>query len=149
MTNENHFKNIKSLVQVLREEEIRQLTIGSTPYDHWRVELYDTDIQYYNRWNEVLIPAGILQAPIVSPNLPAYMNFGGLGSWIGSTIINAIDEEGQIFDANYAMVRWWTNSTWSKYTPYKENLVSYYDSIIPGSLVSFLLKLSVLNTFCV
>jgi endothelin-converting enzyme len=51
--------------------------------------------QLYNPWNELMVPAGIMQFPVFDKKLPMYMNFGSMGSILAHELINAIDNIGK------------------------------------------------------
>lgn len=63
---------------------------------------------YYNpSKNEIVFPAGILQAPFFDEHVDAAMNYGGFGAVIGHELIHAFDDEGSQFDAEGNLKNWW------------------------------------------
>ena len=64
---------------------------------------------YYNPLNnEIVFPAGILQAPFFDPEASDAENYGGIGVVIGHELTHGFDDQGCNFDANGNMVNWWT-----------------------------------------
>lgn len=64
---------------------------------------------YYNpSKNEIVFPAGILQAPFFDEHVDAAMNYGGFGAVIGHELIHAFDDEGSKFDDEGNLKSWWT-----------------------------------------
>lgn len=64
---------------------------------------------YYNPMNnEIVFPAGILQAPFFDPESSDAENYGGIGVVIGHELTHGFDDQGCNFDADGNMANWWT-----------------------------------------
>lgn len=64
---------------------------------------------YYNpSINEIVFPAGILQAPFFDEHVEVGLNYGGFGAVIGHELIHAFDDQGSKFDAEGNLKNWWT-----------------------------------------
>ena len=64
---------------------------------------------YYNPLNnEIVFPAGILQAPFFDPESSDAENYGGIGVVIGHELTHGFDDQGSLFDPNGNMENWWT-----------------------------------------
>ncbi|KAI1321652.1 hypothetical protein EDD11_003132 [Mortierella claussenii] len=61
--------------------------------------------------NQVVFPAGILQAPFFHAENPEYVNYGGIGFVAGHEITHGFDDRGHLFDAEGRMQNWWSNAT--------------------------------------
>ncbi|KAF9361854.1 hypothetical protein BGX26_011078 [Mortierella sp. AD094] len=61
--------------------------------------------------NQIVFPAGILQAPFFHTENPEYVNYGGIGVVAGHEIAHGFDDRGHLFDAEGRMDNWWTNTT--------------------------------------
>ena len=134
----DHVANVKKLVPIRISEDRRKLNNELNPTDDWKLEMYDTHVEYNARWNEVIIPAGLIQEPLFAPGYPAYMNFGGLGTWIGIASVRAIGETGQVLDSNNNVVNWWTQKTWEDYDALKQTMIDFYNYTTPiGIVISF------------
>lgn len=65
---------------------------------------------YYNpSKNEIVFPAGILQAPFFDEKVDAALNYGGFGAVIGHELTHAFDDQGSKFDADGNLKNWWTD----------------------------------------
>jgi putative endopeptidase len=64
---------------------------------------------YYSQLrNEIVFPAGILQAPFFDPNGDPAINYGGMGAVIGHEMTHGFDDQGAKFDAQGNLKNWWT-----------------------------------------
>ena len=90
---------------------------------------------YYNPLNnEIVFPAGILQAPFFDPNSSDAENYGGIGVVIGHELTHGFDDQGRIFDANGNMTNWWTEEDAVEFTKLANGLVEQYSEVevLPG-----------------
>lgn len=68
-----------------------------------------TSNAYYNPLlNEIVFPAGILQAPAFDVNAVDAVNYGAIGVVIGHEISHGFDDEGSQYDATGRLNNWWT-----------------------------------------
>jgi endothelin-converting enzyme/putative endopeptidase len=69
-----------------------------------------TSNAYYNPLlNEIVFPAGILQAPAFDVNATDAVNYGAIGVVIGHEISHGFDDQGAQFDAQGRLKNWWTD----------------------------------------
>ncbi|MDE6098538.1 MAG: M13 family metallopeptidase [Muribaculaceae bacterium] len=90
---------------------------------------------YYNPLaNEIVFPAGILQAPFFDPEASDAENYGGIGVVIGHEMTHGFDDQGCNFDADGNMVNWWTAEDAAAFAEKTQGLVSQFDAveILPG-----------------
>lgn len=90
---------------------------------------------YYNPLNnEIVFPAGILQAPFFDPNASDAENYGGIGVVIGHELTHGFDDQGSQFDANGNMVNWWTPEDAAAFEALTQGLVNQYSAVevLPG-----------------
>lgn len=71
------------------------------------VHAYITNARYNVRANQILIPAGISQAPILFPDTPSYLTYGGLGFVAGHDITHGFDSNGRKFNNDRQYKDWW------------------------------------------
>lgn len=90
---------------------------------------------YYNPLNnEIVFPAGILQAPFYDPNSSDAENYGGIGVVIGHELTHGFDDQGRIFDASGNMTNWWTEEDAVEFEKLANGLVEQYSAVevLPG-----------------
>lgn len=90
---------------------------------------------YYNPLNnEIVFPAGILQAPFFDPNASDAENYGGIGVVIGHEMTHGFDDQGCNFDADGNMVNWWTAEDAQKFAEMTHGLVAQFNEVevLPG-----------------
>lgn len=64
---------------------------------------------YYNPlFNEIVLPAGILQPPYFYPLGDDAVNYGGIGMIIGHEMTHGFDDQGRLYDARGNLRNWWT-----------------------------------------
>lgn len=69
-----------------------------------------TSNAYYNpSLNEIVFPAGILQAPAFSMATTDAVNYGAIGVIIGHEISHGFDDQGAQYDAQGRLKNWWTD----------------------------------------
>lgn len=68
---------------------------------------------YYNPpGNEIVFPAGIMQAPVFyDPSVPKYLLYGSFGAVAGHELSHAFDSTGRNYDQNGNYTDWWDDST--------------------------------------
>ncbi len=91
---------------------------------------------YYNPVaNEIVFPAGILQAPFFSPEASDAENYGGIGVVIGHELTHGFDDQGRLFDAEGNMTDWWTPEDAEKFAKLANGLVEQFSAveIMPAS----------------
>lgn len=90
---------------------------------------------YYNPMaNEIVFPAGILQAPFFDINSSDAENYGGIGVVIGHEMTHGFDDQGCNFDADGNMVNWWTPEDAQAFKTMTQGLVAQFDEVevLPG-----------------
>lgn len=90
---------------------------------------------YYNPLaNEIVFPAGILQAPFFDPEASDAENYGGIGVVIGHEMTHGFDDQGCLFDADGNMIGWWTEEDTQKFNEKTRRLVDQFNEVevLPG-----------------
>ena len=90
---------------------------------------------YYNPVaNEIVFPAGILQAPFFDPQASDAENYGGIGVVIGHELTHGFDDQGSQFDPDGNMVNWWTAEDAEAFKTLTQGLVDQYSAVevLPG-----------------
>jgi endothelin-converting enzyme len=78
--------------------------------------------------NTIVIPAGIMQLPIFSSDLPEYVSYGGLGSVIGHELSHGIDAGSTKVDEAGTTGRWWDSFTTKNYEDRTKCFVQQYSN---------------------
>ncbi|MBO4944867.1 MAG: M13 family metallopeptidase [Muribaculaceae bacterium] len=90
---------------------------------------------YYNPMaNEIVFPAGILQAPFFDPDASDAENYGGIGVVIGHEMTHGFDDQGSQFDAEGNMVNWWTPEDKEAFKNMTQALADQFSAVevLPG-----------------
>jgi len=88
---------------------------------------------YYNALNnEIVFPAGILQAPFYDKNASKEKNLGGIGVIIGHELTHAFDNTGAQFDETGKLKNWWSTNDYKEFTSRSKKVVDYYSNIENG-----------------
>ena len=94
---------------------------------------------YYNPLNnEIVFPAGILQAPFFDPEASDAENYGGIGVVIGHELTHGFDDQGCNFDAAGNMVNWWTPEDAQAFATMTQGLVDQFNQVevLPGLMAN-------------
>lgn len=76
--------------------------------------------------NEIIFPAGILQAPFYDRDNSYGANMGGIGYVIAHEVSHAFDSSGALYDeyGNYNV--WWTDEELEEYQRLSQSIIDYY-----------------------
>ena len=110
----------------------------------WMLSAYTVNAYYNPTANEIVFPAGILQAPFYDYNAKREENLGGIGTVIAHEITHAFDNNGAKFDENGNATDWWTPEDYQKFQELCQNVVDYYEGAetAPGIATNGALTLS-------
>lgn len=90
---------------------------------------------YYNPLNnEVVFPAGILQAPFFNPEADDAINYGGIIAVIGHEFTHGFDDQGAQYDEVGNLKNWWTEQDAENFRKLSSNYISYFSRFeaLPG-----------------
>ena len=112
--------------------------------DLWPMAAYTVNACYVSASNEIVFPAGILQAPLYDVNASRERNLGGIGYVIAHEITHAFDNNGAKFDKNGNAADWWTAEDYAAFQQLCDAVAAYYDGVeaAPGITCSGALTLS-------
>lgn len=114
----------------------RYLEKWGKPVDktEWHMTPQTINAYYSPLANEIVFPAGILQAPFFDPNASDAENYGGIGVVIGHEITHGFDDQGCNFDADGNMINWWTPEDAQKFATLTQGLAEQFNEIevLPG-----------------
>lgn len=83
--------------------------------DRWGMTPPTINAYYTPTKNQIVFPAGILQAPFFSLHHPKSLNYGAMGVVMGHELSHAFDDQGREYDGNGNMRGWWMNKTLIEY----------------------------------
>ncbi|WP_293933921.1 M13 family metallopeptidase [Iodobacter sp.] len=87
---------------------------------------------YYNpSMNEIVFPAGILQAPLFHIGADTASNYGNTGATIGHELTHAFDDEGSQFDGDGNLKSWWTNDDKKNFAIKVSKIAKQFDEFNP------------------
>jgi putative endopeptidase len=117
-------------------EYARQIAKIGQPVDRTEWGMTPPTVNAYNNslMNEIVFPAGILQAPFYSPNADDALNYGGMGAVIGHEISHGFDDQGSKFDGKGNLHEWWTPEDRKNFTERGECIVNQFNGyeVEPG-----------------
>ncbi|CAO3616013.1 unnamed protein product [Cunninghamella blakesleeana] len=78
--------------------------------NEWDMYPQEVNAYYSPNFNQIVVPAGILQPPFFDINSMA-ISYGGIGVVIGHEISHGFDNSGRLYDGDGNLVSWWSNAT--------------------------------------
>jgi predicted metalloendopeptidase len=127
---------LDSLTSAMRANYAYQFAQAGKPVDPatWDDPPQTVNAYYNPLANEIVFPAGILQAPFFDYQADAATNFGGVGYVIGHEITHGFDLQGSQFDADGNLANWWAESDLARFTELNGALAAQYSTIevLPG-----------------
>lgn len=114
----------------------RQLEKWGKPVDRteWGMTPQTINAYYNPMFNEIVFPAGILQAPFYDADSSDAENYGGIGVVIGHELTHGFDDQGCNFDADGNMVNWWSDEDREAFANLTQGLVEQFNKVevLPG-----------------
>jgi putative endopeptidase len=104
---------------------------GKVDRNDWGMTPQTVNAYYNSSWNEIVFPAGILQAPFFDPNADDAVNYGAIGAVIGHEISHGFDDQGSKYDAKGVLTDWWTESDRKNFEVRTNTLVSQFGTYSP------------------
>lgn len=96
--------------------------------DQWSMTPPTVNAYYNPTKNEMVLPAGILQAPFYNHAWPKAMNFGGIGVVMGHELTHAFDDQGREYDKDGNLRSWWQNSSVDAFKLQTQCMVEQYSN---------------------
>ena len=136
------------LANVLRAsefEQMRDFAKINKPINPIEWSMTPPTVNAYNASlrNEIVFPAGILQAPFFNPAADDAINYGAIGAVIGHEITHGYDDSGRHFDLHGNLKNWWTEADKKNFDSRAECVINQFSSFeaepglhLQGKLVS-------------
>ena len=106
------------------------------PVDHneWQMTPPTINAYYDPSLNEMVFPAGILQAPFFDKRFAAAVNHGSIGAVMGHELTHGFDDEGSKFDGSGNLRNWWSDATSKLFKEQTRCVVDQYSAYeaVPG-----------------
>ncbi|WP_374350959.1 M13 family metallopeptidase [Chitinimonas sp.] len=122
--------NLGRAAQFIHLAEMRQLG-KPVDRDEWLVAPQTVNAYYNPTLNEVVFPAGLLQAPLFNAEADDAVNYGGIGSVIGHEISHGFDDEGSQFDGRGNLRDWWLSDDRQAFGKLTGQLIEQYGQYHP------------------
>jgi endothelin-converting enzyme len=95
--------------------------------DEWGMSASTVNAYYNPPGNEIVFPAGIMQAPVFyDPSIPKYLSYGAFGAVAGHELSHAFDSSGRNYDQNGNYTDWWDESTITAFKKKTDCFVEQY-----------------------
>ena len=109
---------VENVLRVRAAETKRDYARIGKPIDRsqWGMTAPTVNAYYSPPLNEIVFPAGRLQAPFFSVSFDDAANYGGVGATIGHEMSHGFDDSGRQYDATGNLRDWWTAEDARRYT---------------------------------
>lgn len=109
----------------------KSLAEAGKPVDktEWTTAVQTVNAFYSPSRNEIIFPAGILQAPFFDYQADPASNYGAIGYVIGHEITHGFDLQGSQRDADGNVRDWWTEEDRERFLALDDLVVQQYDEI--------------------
>lgn len=129
--------NYKRYNKFVHDEHVEKI---GQPIDttEWGMTPQTINAYYSPVLNEIVFPAGILQAPFFSLEADDAVNYGAIGAVIGHEIGHGFDDQGSKYDGDGNLRSWWTDADRKAFEERGTKLVKQFDGYepIPGTPVN-------------
>ncbi|XP_038219247.1 endothelin-converting enzyme homolog [Zerene cesonia] len=92
----------------------------------WGMTPSTVNAYYTPTKNQIVFPAGILQAPFYDENNPKCVNYGAMGVVMGHELTHAFDDQGREYDRFGNLNQWWNNATIARFKKRAECIQKQY-----------------------
>jgi putative endopeptidase len=108
---------VENVMRVRASEAARDRARIGKPIDRsqWAMTAPTVNAYYNPPLNEIVFPAGRLQAPFFSVTFDDGANYGGVGATIGHEMSHGFDDSGRRYDAQGNLRDWWTPEDAARY----------------------------------
>uniref|UniRef100_UPI0026115283 M13-type metalloendopeptidase n=1 Tax=Companilactobacillus sp. TaxID=2767905 RepID=UPI0026115283 len=128
LADESLYRTVKDLNQATFDAQVRDFD-KKVDRSVWSMPSYLVNAQYDPQFNDVTIPAAILQAPFYSTEQTDSENYGGIGATIGHEISHAFDNSGAQFDKDGNLDNWWTKADYAKFQKLTKEMANEWNGI--------------------
>jgi len=130
------FANAQSVREFNYEDDLSRLG-KPTNREEWSMTPQTVNAYYNPSFNEIVFPAGILQAPFFDPAADLAVNYGGIGAIIGHEMGHGFDDQGSKSDYLGVQRNWWSDQDRAHFEVLTTALAAQYDQFepVPGYFI--------------
>lgn len=128
INNGNLVDNLISLYNFELNEEFSKIN-KNVDREEWSMGACVVNAYYNPVNNEIVFPAGILQAPFYDKYASKEKNLGGIGAVIGHELTHAFDNIGSQFDESGKLKNWWSEKDYEEFSKRSKDVIRYYSNI--------------------
>ncbi|CAJ2510221.1 Uu.00g061210.m01.CDS01 [Anthostomella pinea] len=128
----SHFNNTLSLRTWATNHTLSLLSSGAhAPRSAWSAQsrAYTTNANYHGDTNDITVPAGISQRPLLDPAVPAVLSYARFAFIAGHELTHGFDTNGRLFDPERRQRNWYTPSTLRAFEERTECFVHLYNNM--------------------
>lgn len=100
MNDENRFMHKRNMAELQKPIDRQK----------WEMPAHMVNAYYHPMLNEIVFPAGIMQAPFFDEQAEDAVNYGRIGCVIGHEFTHGFDDTGSKFAADGSLKNWWTET---------------------------------------
>lgn len=104
---------------------------GPVDENEWFMTPQTVNAYYSSSQNEIVFPAGILQAPFYNVEADDALNYGGIGAVIGHEFTHGFDDQGSKYDHAGNLENWWTEEDRSMFEKRANFVVEQFNLFEP------------------
>jgi endothelin-converting enzyme/putative endopeptidase len=121
-----------NVLEARRFEAIRELALVGKPVGRaeWRMTPPTADAYYNPQLNEMVFPAGILQAPFYAKEAPPAVSFGGVGFFAGHELTHGFDDKGRKYDGDGTLTDGWSADVGTTFDRRAACVAEQYDGYV-------------------
>lgn len=129
----SYYQNNINIMKALQEQQAA-LQGSKVDKSEWMMTVYTVNAYYNPSANEIVFPAGILQAPFYDKNATREENLGGIGFVIAHEITHSFDNNGAKFDENGNAADWWEPADYEHFQKLCGEVEAFYTGpeVAPG-----------------
>ncbi|VVC45563.1 Hypothetical protein CINCED_3A014184 [Cinara cedri] len=94
----------------------------------WSMTPQTVNAYYTPTKNQIVFPAGILQAPFFDQKQQSSINYGAMGVVMGHELTHAFDDQGREFDRFGNLHQWWNNNTIDRFKKETDCMIKQYSN---------------------
>ncbi|NLB14075.1 MAG: M13 family metallopeptidase [Gammaproteobacteria bacterium] len=123
----NYGGNVLAIVSWLHKHHMAAIDKTREEWQ-WPQPAHAVNVYYDPARNQLVLPAGLMQAPIFDPDGDVAANYGALGSIVAHELMRGFDSIGRNFDAQGRIAPWWQEADINAFNVRFAPLVEQYNA---------------------